>query len=199
MIWKLRDLANNASKYHRVIWFFLLTLLFLCGIVVGVVIGVRLEHIRMSTILKNDKALRDNVLPFVRSRLDPSEEQYRRIEEIIQRHHVAMRSLKGECYNTLLLEFYAMKKEVAEILSSRQKSEWISLCDVAEERYAPWRPGPPSGNQLFDNFDIDKDGKLSEDEVFPRMWFHLRRADLNNDGFVTREEFEDTRIQPKHR
>ena len=41
---------------------------------------------------------------------------------------------------------------------------------------------------LFDKFDADKDGALTENEVPAMMWKRLSRADANKDGSVTREE-----------
>lgn len=41
---------------------------------------------------------------------------------------------------------------------------------------------------LFQIFDADEDGALTEDEVPAPVWSRLSAADLDDDGAVTREE-----------
>lgn len=63
----------------------------------------------------------------------------------------------------------------------------------------PWRGGPggkggrPSFDTLLEAFDDNDDGELSEDEVPPGVWRRLSAADANEDGVVTRKEFESYR------
>ncbi len=55
----------------------------------------------------------------------------------------------------------------------------------------PWARGGGQGPRplmLFQVFDSDEDGALSEDEVPAPVWARLSMADLNDDGAVTREE-----------
>lgn len=51
------------------------------------------------------------------------------------------------------------------------------------------RNGRPSALTLFSQFDSNKDGKLSKDEVPAPVWRHLQAADGDKDGVVTRKEF----------
>jgi hypothetical protein len=55
----------------------------------------------------------------------------------------------------------------------------------------PGRGGPPPERPLagmFDRWDANEDGKLTEDEVPEGVWNRLSRADADGDGAVTREE-----------
>lgn len=70
---------------------------------------------------------------------------------------------------------------------------------ITEEEVRPafgGRGGPGGGNAVnvdevvarMLQFDKDKDGKLSKDELPERMAAMMERGDLNKDGFLTREE-----------
>ncbi|GDY07411.1 hypothetical protein LBMAG52_08970 [Planctomycetia bacterium] len=54
----------------------------------------------------------------------------------------------------------------------------------------PWARGGqgPRPFMLFQIFDADEDGALTEDEVPAPVWSRLSAADLDGDGAVTREE-----------
>ena len=78
----------------------------------------------------------------------------------------------------------------------------LAVSSVASAADAPAGPrgagGPPwaRGGQgqgprplmLFQIFDADEDGALTEDEVPAPVWSRLSAADLDDDGAVTREE-----------
>ncbi len=51
------------------------------------------------------------------------------------------------------------------------------------------RNGRPSALTLFTQFDSNKNGKLSKDEVPAPVWRHLQAADGDKDGVVTKDEF----------
>lgn len=55
------------------------------------------------------------------------------------------------------------------------------------------RGGRPSFDKLLEAFDDNEDGELTEDEVPPRVWARLKNADANDDGSVTRKEFDSYR------
>lgn len=55
------------------------------------------------------------------------------------------------------------------------------------------RGGPPSFDTLLSAFDSNNDEALSSDEVPPPVWRRLSNADANEDGSVTRDEFEAAR------
>ena len=50
--------------------------------------------------------------------------------------------------------------------------------------------GPPDMDMLLGRFDKDKDGMLDESELPPFLWQRLRDRDSNQDGKVSRREFE---------
>lgn len=56
----------------------------------------------------------------------------------------------------------------------------------------PWARGSsgsgPRPLMLFQIFDADEDGALTEDEVPGPIWTRLSAADLDEDGAVTRDE-----------
>ena len=63
----------------------------------------------------------------------------------------------------------------------------------AQPPRGPGKGGPPSFDTLLNAFDANGDGKLSKDEVPPRVWMRLGQADANGDGVVTQAEFDAVR------
>ena len=52
------------------------------------------------------------------------------------------------------------------------------------------RGGRPSFARLLSAFDTDKNGELAQDEVPEPVWYRLSRADGDDNGSVTRAEFD---------
>ena len=50
--------------------------------------------------------------------------------------------------------------------------------------------GRPSFDKLIGAFDADDNGELAEDEVPTPVWLKLSNADADENGSVTREEFD---------
>lgn len=57
----------------------------------------------------------------------------------------------------------------------------------------PGGGGRPSFDTLLSAFDADGDDELAEDEVPARVWSRLSNADADDNGSVSREEFESYR------
>lgn len=51
----------------------------------------------------------------------------------------------------------------------------------------------PRFGRMFQRFDKNNDGKLTENEVPPQAWVRLSQADENNDGAVTQDELRTNR------
>ncbi len=51
--------------------------------------------------------------------------------------------------------------------------------------------GPSGPGAVFERFDEDDNGKLSESEVPAEMWSKVRKADTDADGLVSKEELSD--------
>ncbi len=59
--------------------------------------------------------------------------------------------------------------------------------------------GGERGARMFERFDKNGDGRLTVDEVPTPVWEHLKAADLNQDGAITREEIQTARREGKLR
>ena len=72
---------------------------------------------------------------------------------------------------------------------------------------AAGRQGPPSPSFLLNQFDKNKDGKLTKGELPGFIWDRLSKADKNGDGEVSKDEIEahlksirpDGRSKPEER
>jgi len=67
----------------------------------------------------------------------------------------------------------------------------VSKEELAAARAARGGQGQPGGGGRKDpiaQFDKNKDGKLTEDEVPPEVWARLSKADNNGDGLINGEE-----------
>lgn len=185
-------LPHTASRrWPRLL---LLLLTFASGVVVGAVGGARVMRDQMLAVLQHPEGAPDRILSHLRSELVLNDDQARKVEEIVRRRHAAMESVRAESYPQQLLHFTAIRTEVAEILTDDQRARWTDLCKTLEERYLPATPrGPPPAHLLFTRFDTNGDQTLSEDEVPPRVWLRLRRADADGDGKVTLQEYQNAR------
>lgn len=52
------------------------------------------------------------------------------------------------------------------------------------------RQGPPSPSFLLNQFDKNKDGKLTKSELPGFIWDRLSKADKNGDGEISKDEIE---------
>lgn len=68
-----------------------------------------------------------------------------------------------------------------------------SFVEVSAQGPGGGRGGRPNFEKLVDAFDANDDGMLEKGEVPPRVWARLLQADANNDGYVTRKEFDSYR------
>ena len=63
---------------------------------------------------------------------------------------------------------------------------------VTRDEFDSFKPGGnrPSFDKLLSAFDADEDGELAEDEVPAPVWLRLSMADADDNGLVTRDEFD---------
>ena len=75
----------------------------------------------------------------------------------------------------------------------------VALADEASAQRPGGGPrgGRPSFDRLLRAFDANGDEALDEDEVPGRVWSRLSWADANDDGAVSREEYDSFRAGGK--
>jgi len=175
------------QRWSPIVW---LSVVFVCGAIVGGVGASFLTRSHLLTILQHPEKLPDRVLPHIRSKLSLVDEQAAVVEQIVRKRYKNMELLRAEIYPRQREELSAMQNEVAQHLNETQRSDWSAICQMVEKRYLPTKPMGPPIDLIFFRFDSNDDGVLTQDEIPPRMWLRVRLADQNGDGKVTREEFQ---------
>ncbi|MEM7486539.1 MAG: EF-hand domain-containing protein [Bacteroidota bacterium] len=67
----------------------------------------------------------------------------------------------------------------------------LTSCNLkAQQNQDRERREPPTFEQLLEKMDEDEDGKLSKAEVKGRLKKRFDEVDLDEDGYITAEEFE---------
>ncbi len=74
----------------------------------------------------------------------------------------------------------------------------VSLDELKELR-EQWKSenGRPDRGDIFERFDENEDGLLTEDEVDDKLWNKIAKADANQDGLVSVDELKELREQWK--
>jgi hypothetical protein len=179
--------ARRASTH-----LFWLLVVFTCGAIIGAVGGSLLTRQRMLAIMRNPEQIPDRIMAQIRSELALDEQQATQIQKIVRQRYANMELLRADVYSSQRDEFTAMYNDVALLLNDAQKIAWTELCQTVEQRYLPRKPSGPPIDLIVFRFDANDDNILSEDEIPPRMWLRLSKADENGDGSITRDEFVNT-------
>ncbi|WP_406683094.1 EF-hand domain-containing protein [Seonamhaeicola sp. MEBiC1930] len=74
----------------------------------------------------------------------------------------------------------------------------MSNISFAQSEDRPERKGPPTYKMLLEEMDSNEDGKLSAKEVKGPLSKDFDKVDLDEDGFITEEEFKKA-PKPKRR
>ena len=181
---------RSQRRWLRIL---MLLVIFLSGGVVGVVGGGFWMRDQMAFLIRNPQQIPDQILPKIRSELSLADDQILLVEDILRRHYATMESVRAEIYPKQLDAFKTMDAEVSRILNPDQRHKWSSILVGAEQRYLPVRPvGPPTGEKVFNRFDANKDGVLTQDEVPPGAWNRLQPGDKDGDGKITLREYQDS-------
>ena len=138
---------------------------------------------------------------------DLSEQQADKVREIVARRMEALNTIRNEMAGEVLAEHETMRLEMKEVLTAEQFAKWSSRLDEIQAkswlRRRPRRPRRPDsgpshrrprsdevgGRRSFERFDADGNGKLTQDEVPPRLWPKLIRMDANKDLAISPDEW----------
>ena len=173
-----------------------MTGIFLCGGIVGGAVSRLIVRQQMLSIMRNPGEVPNRIVPMIVHSLDLTSEQRQQIEPLIRKHYARMEALRAQTYPQQIAEFDAMCAAISRELDDSRQKEWTALTEDMRQRYLPVAPvGPPPADFLFATFDANLDELLDESEVPPRMWHHLRNADADDDGVVSKSEFQTARNQ----
>lgn len=115
---------------------------FVSGAVAGAVGGVAVLEWRIRTFLSQPEKLPDRVVEKLRSELDLSDEQARRVEAIVRERHTALMGILGEVRPRVDAELRRIEEDVAEVLDDGQRLRWRA--EMREVRGRAF-PLPPPG------------------------------------------------------
>ncbi len=174
-------------------WKLLLMLfgIFLCGGILGGVIAQHFVREQMLWIMRHPDELPNRVVPRIVDRLNLNGEQTVQLEPLIRGYFARMEAFRAQTYPQQVAEFDAMCMAISKELDKGQQKEWTALTAEIRQRFIPVASvGPPPTDFLFTTFDVNHDQSLDESEVPPPMWNGVQNADVNNDGVITKIEFQ---------
>jgi hypothetical protein len=129
--------APRPRRWLRVV---MALVLFASGFVVGA--GATLITVRNRVLhaIHHPEEGPPRVAAKLRRKLDLTDEQTRRVEEILRARQLALQAIRREAWPRVEVELDRVRREVAEVLDEQQRREW-------EERFAylreTWIPPVP--------------------------------------------------------
>ncbi|MBI2195263.1 MAG: hypothetical protein HYU36_25055 [Planctomycetes bacterium] len=112
------------SKPRRWKTLFLATVLFLSGIALGGGAAVWLIRRQVIYALHHPEEAPGRILPILRRRLDLTDDQARKVKEILHRRQASLQDIRREVQPRVEAELDLVEKEVADVLDDGQKEKW---------------------------------------------------------------------------
>lgn len=116
----------------------LLAAVFLSGGIAGAGIGWMIAQRQFLDDLRHPGRLPDRMTRMVRNELGLSEEQSKKVDEIMHKHHEVIEAIRAETRPRMVAEFNAIGNEVAQVLTEEQKVKWQAM----RERFGKDSSGP---------------------------------------------------------
>ena len=144
-------MAKEAAETKRpwtknqlwIMAFVLMSSVFLCGAIVG---GTATSWVLWHRTMKAFRApgsVVERMVHDVRREYSLSEDQSRKLEELLAEHHEAMQAIQDEFQPRIEEQLESLRTQVQDLLSPEQRERWNSRFDQMKTRWM--RPGPGGG------------------------------------------------------
>lgn len=143
----------------------------------------------------------------VAEQCDLDEAQTTTVREIIARRLERLRAIQDDTAERVLAEHDLLRQEMKAALSATQFDRWDKHFRGLQKRSRLFRRGrrgrhrsrrPRDTKEMFRRLDLNKDGKLTKEEVPGSLWRRMSRADADGDGAVTKDELKASRGGSPH-
>lgn len=130
------------------------------------------------------------------------EKQAATVREIMARRLERLRAIHDDTAERVLAEHDHLRQEMKAALSATQFEQWDKHFRGLQKRSRLFRRGrrgrPRDTKETFRRLDLNKDGKLTKEEVPDSLWRRMSRADADRDGAVTEDELKTSRGGSPH-
>lgn len=89
-------------------------------------------------------------------------------------------------------------KTIKKVLMALGMTILFAISAFGQSQNRQERKKPPTFEELLEQMDANEDGKLSKEEIKGPLKNHFSDVDMDEDGFITAEEFEKA-PRPKRR
>jgi len=115
-----------------------------CGIAIGSGVTLWVLQHRGLRAFRHPEKTPEAIMERLRSKLDLTDEQARRVEEILREHQKSLHAIRREVHPRFMAEFDKLRNEVSEVLTPEQAKKWVVHFESRRPRWllAP-PPGPP--------------------------------------------------------
>lgn len=110
---------------------------------VGGALTLRFLHRQLQSFLTKPEETPDRILPVLRRRLQLTDEQAAKVEQIVRARHQALQQIRRETAPKVRSEFERIEQEVSAVLTPEQKSRWHTRF---RQLYLFWFPDLPESN-----------------------------------------------------
>lgn len=130
-------LAASPPVRHRGMFLGLLAAVFISGGVVGGGAGMLFMQQKYGDCFRHPERMPDRLLNLFRSELDLDDEQAKKVDEIVRRHHEQIEAIRAEVHPRMSAEFSAIHNEVSAVLTDDQRVRWDELRERFRKNFPP--------------------------------------------------------------
>jgi hypothetical protein len=139
-------IAPSHRRPPRARWktVLLSAVVFLCGGLLGsgltlIYIGARVRHI-----IEHPEKAPAMLTARLKSRLSLSDDQARKVAEILRQRQIALQAIRREVHPRVALEIEKAREEITAVLTPEQAKKWDEQFELMKKRWAP--PPPPASS-----------------------------------------------------
>lgn len=122
-----QPLPGGPPRRRRGMFIGLLAAVFLSGGVVGGGVGMLVTQEQFSDCLRHPERMPERMMNMFRSELSLTEDQSKKVDEIVRRHHEQIEAIRAEVHPRFSAEFSALHEEVKAVLTEPQRTKWEEL------------------------------------------------------------------------